>query len=369
MGGVIPARVRVAGRILARVVCSAVLGTLGWVVPVQAEESGIAEIPPLSQEQVDLLFDSLRANTWLRLPPGKVSQQVDPNLAGLWAGSKVNVSTDIDPIVLRFRRKVEALVGAAQQGSNLTEETLESFDITITARAGRTEELGVLRIRHSHPGSPKEAEGVAVSARPNEPQTLVPFMYGRLETSIYAAILPFERINEQWGVFICPRRLERTRDGAFALTPSVYELYEVKLTGRASADATMSTGGQPGRVAINFSRSKELPPSSLTEDHSVSALPRAFITYKPTEPFDFFRFKPLRSIQQGLIVSVTMQSKIGYVRKKSFARAVYVHLVEEPMGVPVFVEKRRAVTDNGECYIVFEQDYSWMEYDKQTPNF
>jgi hypothetical protein len=328
----------------------------GWLC---AEGRPALEIAPLTQAHKDILVDSLRSSSVLVLPPVETSQVVDSKISGIWAGSKVKVSLSMGEVTLRFRRKVEELIAATEAGQDLTRDSLESFELVVNALPYRME------LRHSNPESSYDAQGVWAPLESRKPQTLVPFIPGQKNSGVYVGVLPTAKRNDQWAVFVCPRKTTLDRKtGAVGLAPSIYELFEAKLNVSAEAEAVMSTGGQEGRIKASLDLSKDLPPSSSVEDESVSAVPRALIKYKPQNPFDFFRFKPHTDVQQGVLVTVEMQNKVGYVRKQRFARYLYIHRTEEPTGVPVFLGKSRAISDTGECYVVAEQATSWTTYDK-----
>jgi hypothetical protein len=343
----------------------ALLLIVGWsFVPVSADERPALEIATLTQTQIDLLIDSLRSSARLTLPPSKASQVVDANTSGIWAGSKTKVSLAMSEVTLRFRRKLEELVAAAQSGKDLTYDLLESFDVTVKA------DLSRMGMRHSNPERAFDAQGVWVSTYTTKPQTLVPFVSGQKDSGVYAAILPTANRDNQWAMYVCPRKVVRDRrTAAVSLMPSLYELFEAKVEVSAEAEAIMSTGGQEGKVKLSMSLTKDLPPSGLAEDESISAVPRAALKYKPQTPFDFFKFKPHADVQQGVQVAVEMQNKVGYIRRQFFRRSLYLHKSEEQTGVPVYVDNRRAVTDSGECYVVVEMASAWTEYDKGPAAF
>ncbi len=326
---------------------------------VSAQEQPALEITPLTQAQNDILLDSLRSSAVLELPPSHVSQVVDPNISGMWAGSKTVASLSMGEVTLRFRRKLDELLAATQIGQDLARESLESFELVVNALSYRME------LQHSHPASPQDAKGIWVPLDSRKQQTLVPFISGQKNSGVYVGVLPTESRDNQWAVFVCPRKttVER-KSGAIVLGPSLYELFEAKVSVAAQAEAVMSTGGQEGSIKAVLSLSKDLPPSSTFEDESISAAPRVLIKYKPESPFDYFRFKPHMHVQQGASVAIEMQNKVGYRRKQYFSRYLYLHRTEEPTGVPVFVGNKRAASDTGECYVVVEQANSWATYDK-----
>jgi hypothetical protein len=345
--------------------CGAPLCTaLLCAAPLCAEERPALEIAPLTQAHMDLLFDSLRSSSVLALPALKSSQEVDPNISGVWSGSKTKVSLSMSEVTLRFRRKVDELVAAAQTGKDLTHELLESFDVVVKATPYRVE------LRHSHAESAYDSEGLWVPAQSTKPKTLAPFISGQKDSGVYIAVLPIANRDSEWAAYVCPRKTTQERGrAAVRLSPSMYELFEAKVSVAAEADVRMSTAGQEGKVKVSLDLSKDLPPSSLAEDESVSTAPRALFKYKPEAPSDFFRFKPQNNVQQGALVMVEMHNKAGYVRRQFFSRYLYIHKTEEQTGFPVFVGSKRATTDTGECYVVVEQASSWTEYDKKPATF
>jgi hypothetical protein len=331
---------------------------------VQSEERPALEIAPLTQLQEDILFDSLRSDAVLALPALKTSQVVDPNIAGVWAGSKTSVVMKMSEVTLRFRRKVEELVAAAQTGKDLTNELLESFELVLRAQAERIE------LRHSHSERQYDSQGVWVPIRSRHPKTLVPFIPGKKGSGVYVAVLQTEDRDNNWGVFVCPRGVSREgTKKALHLNPSYYELFEAKVGMEVDAEVRRSTSGQPGRVKVTLDLSSGLPPSRVATDESISALPRGLVKYKPKLAFDFFKFKPNTSVQQGALVTAELHNKAGYLRRQFFSRYLYLHRTQEQTGVPVFLIEGRAVNDTGECYVVVEQANSWMEYDKVPASF
>ena len=345
-----PVRAAIIGLVWGIAVCPP------WV---RADDRPALEIAPLTQVHKDILVDSLRSSALLELPPVETSQVVSSKVSGIWAGSKVNVSLSMSEVTLRFRRKVDELIAATEAGQDLTRESLESFEFVVRALPHRIE------LRHSAPENFRDAQGVWIPLDSRRPQTVVPFISGQKNSGVYIAVLPTAKREDQWGVFVCPRKTTQDRKtGAVGLAPSIYELFEAKVGVAAEVGAVMSTGGQEGRIKASLDLSKDLPPSGSVEDESLSAAPRALVKYKPQYPFDFFRFKPHTDVQQGALVTVEMQNKAGYVRTQRFSRYLYIHRSEEQTGVPVYLGKTRAHTDAGECYVLAEQASSWTTYDK-----
>ena len=325
-----------------------------------ADEEGIIEPPALSQHQVDLLFDSLRSSSDLKFPPLHTSQSVDPNIVGIWAGSRSIIESSVGPVVLRFRRRVEELVAAAKSGSSLGSETLESFDLTI-----KTDPY-LVSLAHSHPENAYDAKGLKIPYRGPERQTVAPFIPGFRNSGMYVAVLATQEDQDNWGVFVCPRTVGRDPKRGLVFKPSMYELSEVKVEIKARADIEMSTAGAEGLVRVFLARSKDLPPTAIVKDEVKSTRPWIQLEYRPKGPFDFFRFKPHSDVQESLQFAVRMENKVGYIRDQFFSRTIYFHKTDEPMGVPVFYGRTRPAADNGECYIVAYHGYSWAEYGRKT---
>jgi len=333
------------------------------VPTVHAEKTSVIEVPPLSSSQIDLLFDSLRSSTPLRLVASDVAPAVDPNVSGIWAGSKVSITSAVNEVVLRFRRKIEKLVAAAQGVGAMSAQTLESFDLTVRITERQT------RLSHSHPASEADARGLSIDFFQLKPQTVAPFIPGVKGSGAYVAVLPTSNSSEQWGVFVCPRDVRSDPKRGLVFDPSVYELSEVKVRVVGRVEAQMSTAGNEGQMRTSVALSRDLPPSSLVSDEVKSARPWLQLEYRPKTDFEFFRFKPHSDVQQVLSFYVQMHNRAGHIRNQVFKRIVYVHRTEDPIGIPVFYGRTRPATDNGECYIVANHAYSRIEYDKRPVDF
>jgi hypothetical protein len=334
-------------------------------VPVSATpklEQPRVVIEPLSEEQIDTFLDSIRSRNPFALTPPHTSDKIDPNLGSLWSGSTVTAQSDIREIVLRFRRRTEDLLAAANSSTYDPNQLLESFDITIDP-SNRW-----LSYVHSHPERRQDVSGLQTRVDRPMLDTLSPFIRGQRESGVYYVIPPFEDTSKLWGVLVCPRRVVKAKlPGGLSgvgLEPSPYELSEVKFTSSAEAQVTMSTAGQKGRAQTLLKVSKGLPDSRFFVDTSVSTLPRAVIEYKPLMPADFFRFAPHSMVQEGLELEVEMTTKAGYRKVQHFGQAIYLRKFTEPPPTTVVAEGKRVVSDSGDCYIVMDFSYSWTTYSK-----
>lgn len=330
-----------------------------------SQVQGRIVIDPISQEQFDLFLDSIRSSTPLRLPQPKLTHRVDSNTAGIWAGSTTTVDSAITDLTLRFRRKAGELVApsVADAADVSIDQLLEGFELVLK-RDDKS-----LFIQHSKPELRSDLYGVKVRIhKPNVPAR-TPFFRGQRDSGMYISVPPFADPKRAWGVLVCPRRLVKeqlTHRGLpeYILGPSPYELSEVKMNFTSKSDATMSTGGGEGRLKIQLDLTKDLPDGRFSFDQSVSAMPRATFMYQPKTPMDFFRFAPYKDVQQGGILSVEMENKVGYLRRQNFANVLYLHKMTEPSPISVVANGRRVSKDLGECYAVVVHQYDWMEYER-----
>jgi hypothetical protein len=344
----------------------------GTIIPTTApvavtpkvEQSRVV-IEPLSEEQIDTFLDSIRSRAPFILTPPYTSDKIDPNLGMLWSGSTVSARSDIRDIVLRFRRRTEDLLAAANTKDYDPNLLLESFDISID------QNNRWISYVHSHPEGRKDAGELQTRVDRPMLDTLSPFIRGQRDSGVYYVIPPFEEPSKLWGVLVCPRRITKAKLpgglSGVALEPSPYELSEVKFTASAEAEVTMSTAGQKGRAQTLLKISKGLPESRFFVDTSVSTLPRAVIEYKPLMPADFFRFAPHSMVQEGVKLEVEMSTKAGYQKVQHFAQAIYLRKFTEPPPTTVVAEGKRVVSDSGDCYIVMDFSYAWTTYSKVEP--
>ena len=319
-------------------------------------------LPPLTDEQVDLFLDSLRSSIPLRFPPPHESQRVDSNISGLFAGSQVKISTDISRIVLRFRRRTEDLLAAANTQDYDPNTLLESFDVTINLSDSW------LELQHSNPELRRDFDGFRIRLDRKMKESMSPFVRGQKESAVYYGIPPYSDASELFGILVCPRRVTKaTLAGGLsgvALLPSPYELSEVMIMPDAKAEAVMSTAGQLGKTGTYLELTDALPPSRFFEDVSISSMPRAGTYYKPISPIDFFRYAPANAVQQGILMRVEMTNKAGYQRVQRFGEGVFIRKFQEPPPINVVADGKRVASDNGDCYIVVDHRYSWVTYEK-----
>ena len=321
---------------------------------------------PATVEQVDQFIDSIRSHVALDTPPQNVSQNIDGAIAGLWAGSKVKVDSMLGPLVLRFRPKTQALLELGDAGDVSGSALLESFEITLTPEEER------LRIEHSHVADRRDAGGFYARIDRLKDPTRLAFVEGQKDSGFYMAVPIARNPITNWGIFICPRRFvgqDAKNNLGIELKPSSYELSEAFFKLDLNAQATMATAGQKGRVTVEALISPGLPPAKVGRDEAVSTLPAAGVSYLPSMPFDFFRFAPFKDVQQGVVTLVEMQNKAGYIRRQYFSHQRMIHKTEEPTPVNLVVRRRQLTNDSGECYVIIEQRYSWMTYDKKPPTF
>lgn len=327
----------------------------------------VASIEPLTSEQVDIFLDSLRAGSEYVLPPIHTSQKVDPSIAGIWAGSEFTSQSDFGDIVLRFRPTMEARLARMTEGQR--EILVDSVDVIVK----RT--LKGIVIQHTLAGSADERAGLVakLSSQKLYP-TRTEFVHGARDSGMYFSVPPllFEHVDQGWGLLICPRSYSagtasRAGGSSISLLQSPYELAEVKisLTGRASA--SISTGVSKERLALTLMPTGNLPASGHGSDEVVALSPYLSLIYRPETPFDFFRFAPKSSIQEGLLVAGEMQNKVGHLKRLYFANALYIQKLDLPARVPVYIKGQRIANDTGSCYVLLTQKTQWSEYDKLPP--
>jgi hypothetical protein len=348
--------------------------SLGWISLAEAQSSSPsskvapAEFPPISRDQMDTFLDSVRSSVQFDLSSPKESQRIDPNIAGIWAGSSTRIETDIRQVTLRFRRKVDEVIAASQTEGYDANHLLDQFDFSIDPGERW------MVFQHSNAELRGDADGFRFRSDKPSRETRSPFIRGQKESSLYLAIPPYKDPTKTWGILVCPRRIgKKTGSGGlieYALSQSPYELSEVFLSYSARADATMSTAGQDGLVKLTLQVSKSLPETSHPSDEAVSSVPQASLTYKPQTPIDFFRFAPFDKVQEGGLFEVAMVNKAGYERKQFYSHALYVEKFLEPPPTTVVADAHRVSSDTGECYVVLDFRYAWTEYLKgPVPSF
>jgi hypothetical protein len=319
---------------------------------------------PITQEQLDLFLDSVRTANPLDIPPPRKNDSVDPNLAGFWAGSKVEVFSDIRQITLRFRRRIDELLAASKTNDYDTNTLLEAFDIIVDPSERW------LTVTHSHQVDKQRSDGLRVRIDRPARESVSPFLKGQGESSAYFVIPPFKDGASLWGMFVCPRRMVQARlPGGLSgvvLSSSPYELSEVKFELQARADAVMSTAGQDGEAKAELKVSKNLPESTFSTDTSISTVPKVSVHFKPATPIDFFRFAPYKEVQEGVQLSLALTNKAGYRRTQQVSHALYIQKFIEPPPITIVADRKRVVSDEGDCYVLMDFAYRWVEYSKET---
>lgn len=338
---------------------------LSCATSVAAEESREFLIPPLTDEQMDLVIDSLRSQRPLEFPPFHVSGKIDPLVEGIWAGSKTETQSSVGPITLRFRRRLSSLVSADSRREVSANDLLESFDISLE------QDKRNLIVRHSNASNLREQAGISLLVSRPSLGTQAAVLRGVRESGVFLGIPPLADVNTAWAALVCPRTFGRERRGrtglaVFDLTPSPYELSEVKVSFASQGSVSMSTAGRLGRARIGIRVSDALPKPEQGDDEGISAAPRARYTYHPSIPFDFFRFAPYTSVQQGVSLQVLMQNRKGWMRTENLSNAVYVQKVNEAAPVTPVVSGRGVERNEGECYLVLRYNHSWREYAQES---
>lgn len=325
---------------------------------------------PLTPEQIDIFFDSLRAGSQFRLPPIRTTQQVDPNISGIWAGSTFTVESEFEEIVLRFRPTTEARV--ARQSENAKKVPLADYvDVNIHRSV-----KGIV-IQHTLAAEAAARAGMLAKLDPVKPNpTRTAFVQAARDAGMYFAVPPLTSVqaDQGWPVLVCPRAYQvapatRGASGSVLLLPSPYELAEVKIVVSGRSRGSISTGMSKERLALAVVPTADLPPTIEGKDEVVALSPDLTLGYRPTAPFDFFRFVPRSSIQAGLLLMAEMQNKAGYVRRQYFTNTLYIQKLNQPSPISVVVDGRRATTDNGACYLLVAQKTRWSEYDKTVADF
>jgi ribosomal protein L28 len=175
-----------------------------------------------------------------------------------------------------------------------------------------------------------------------------------------------------WALLLCPRVAtfvpnRRTGSTDFQLLSSPYELSEVKFSITANAMSRIETAGKKERLATKLMVSEQLPETLGGSDELYALTPNLGILYRPVSAFDFFRFAPKESIQEGLLFSTEMENPVGHIRRDFYSQTLYIQKINEPAPIPVVAQGIRAVKDSGPCYVVLSQKTQWNEYDKKEP--
>lgn len=352
----------------ALVVSTSVSIVVSTVTVVHGEDVPRATFAPMTQDEIDRFRDSLKNNTPLISQSPRSSQNVDAHTQGVWAGSSSEVVTGIQEVVLRFRPATEDVLARSITNENESKALLAHVDLTLSYR-----DQEVIFV-HSHPQDGREIGGFKAKVKRSDQPTRVKMIMGQRESNMYVAIPPYQDPSQLWGLYVCPRNIVyhsvgRTGTRILKLEPSVYNLTEVKVTASAQGTAEYEASRGKVRAAVTLQVSSELPESSDVQDVSISSVAEPKVTYRPTSPFDFFRFAPHNDVQQGLTMVVELQNRSGRIRRQNFSHVVSVHKSPEPSPVQTSVNNTKPNTDTGDCYVVQVQRYSWMEYDKREADF
>ncbi len=323
---------------------------------------------PMTQDEIDRFRDGLKNNVPLVPIPPKTSQQVEPNIEGIWAGSSTEVSTSIGEVVLRFRPSTEELLARSITTENASNALLEYVDLKMAF-----EDRHIVFV-HSHPQDGREVGGFKAKLKRKDHPTRVKMILGQRDSGMYVAVPPLSEPTQLWGLYICPRMIQyqsvgRTGTRVMKLENSPYQLSEVKVTADAVGSAILEASRGKARAAVTLQLSDGLPESLSPSDVSISAVAEPKVRYRPKVPFEFSHFAPRTDVQQGVNVVVEFQNRAGKIRRQNFSHVVSVHKSNEPSPVAVQVHGGRPTADIGQCYIVQVQRYSWKEYDSGEVNF
>lgn len=338
------------------------------VVQEATEQAARISYEPLRRDQIDSLFDSLRAGSTFAMPPTRQSQQVDPNIAGIWAGTSTKIESELGEIVLRFRPTIEARLAQSEKSDSPT-LLADQADVRI-----RMMPKG-MSIVHELAQNNLDRAGILAEIQIDRAfPTRTAYIPGYRDSGFYFSVPSMIRADAEktWGMMICPRiaKLAQSKRGAplqLELLASPYELSEVKLSFAASGSLRIPGSSYKQRLAVNLGLTAELPASIESKDEVVAQAPSLRMLYRPVTPFDFFRFAPKSSIQEGVLTKVEMQNQAGYLRTQYFGNVVYVHKLVEPSPISVVFKGRRAMKDEGTCYVLVSDKPMWTEYDKKTP--
>jgi hypothetical protein len=329
-------------------------------------------VEPLTTEQIDIFLDSIRAGSEYILPPIRTNQKVDQMVAGVWAGSEFSPQSDFGEFILRFRPTTEARLARADKGQK---GILADFvDVVVK----RTVEGIVIQ----HPLAVDAGERAGLLAKLSS-QKLFPtrtaFVKAARDSGMYFSLpsMLSDHAANGWGLLICPRMIDsgmtsRGRVSSMSLAQSPYELAEVKLSVTGRVSASISTGAAKERLALSIMPTENVPSVARSSSDEIVALsPNLSLFYSPAVPFDFFRFAPKASVQEGLQFSAEMQNKAGYVKRTYFTNIVYIQKLERSSRIspPAVVNGLEVMADTGTCYTVLTQKTQWSEYDRRRAGF
>lgn len=326
--------------------------------------------PPLSGDFIDRFFDSLKSKGSFVANPLVVSQVVDANTSGIWAGTKTEVETSAPEIVLRFRPTAEARLERASRAEQGGAGMLaDEFDVTLAW------EYRGLRFRLPLARDAYAQQGVlAQSPEFKRAPARTEFFLGARDSGIYVSVPAMlkSETNQAWGILLCPRVVSRIAatpkvQAGLELLRSPYELAEVRVTWQGHASASMPLGSKRERIRIDHAHSAGLPTSTESHDEVTAISPMITLDYQPTSPFSFARYPQDGSFREGMVFAVEMQNPWGHRRIQRFSHVVYVQRFDEPSPVPVIVGNMVVGRDEGVCYIVAGQRSVWSQYDKAKP--
>lgn len=334
------------------------------------EQEARVSFDALRRDQIDSVFDSLRGGSLFSMPPIHQSQTVDPNIAGIWAGTSTNVETELGEITLRFRPTIEARL-ARNEKSDSSALLAEKVDVRI-----RMSPKGLF-IVHELAKNNLERAGILAEIHIERPSpTRTAYVSGNRDSGMYFAVPSMIRADTEktWGMLMCPRvakLAQKTRGAPLHLEflPSPYELSEVQLSYTASGSVRIPSSTYKHKLKMNLGITSELPATIEPKDEVVSQAPSLRMLYRPATPFDFFRFAPKSSIQEGLLTRVEMQNQAGHIRIQYIGNVLFVHKISEPSPISVVFEGKRAARDEGYCYVLVADKPTWVEYDKKIPDF
>ena len=325
--------------------------------------------PPLTRGLVDYLFDSLRSSGAYNPPALELSDQVDANTRGIWAGSKSSMKSELGAVVLRFRPSAEARLARAAQGAGLP-MLAEYFDVRLELTPSD------FVITHTLARDSMIRAGIrAPIPLKNRDRTRTEFVHGVRDSSMYFSFPGFTRDEAEnaWALLVCPRvySLQPNKPGVskrLDLNPSPYELVDVNFTFSAESSARMTSATKPQSLEVQMSLSSQMPPSEGLFESVKSVLPLVEMPYRPNKAFSFARF-PIQegSMREGIVTSFKMTNPAGYQHQQYFSHILYVQKMQEPSPVSVIVGSLLATKDEGDCYIVATQRSFWSRYGKEAP--
>ncbi len=335
---------------------------------VRADPSPKANFAPMSHEEVDRFRDSLKNGLQLTLVPPHSSENVGLAPAGLFSGIKTEVFSSVGEIVLKFRPNMDELLSRSTTTDDQSKALLNSFELALSIEKTK------LKIVHSHTESAAEAAGFLAELVPKRPVTLKTMVKGQRESSFYIAIPPPKDLEVGWGVYVCPRNLHyqqigRTGTRALHLQQSPYYLSEINFPVQGGAKTSYESSRGNVRAKVEIQPSSEMPETLPVKDEMVGNIADPKLSYRPTRPFDFFRFAPNADIAQGLNILLEHQNRAGYLRRMNYSHVVSVHKSNEPSPISVSVGDLRPASDAGDCYILQVQKYQWSSYSKPEASF